>query len=71
MKYQNYDRLQSILDERNKVILIKEKLIEKFNAKNIELRSKVNKGETLIKELENQNECESCLCEIGMLKVKI
>jgi hypothetical protein len=32
MKYQNYDRLQSMLDEKNSLILIKEKVIEELNA---------------------------------------
>jgi hypothetical protein len=55
MKCQNCDRLQSILDESNRILLIKKKLIEKLNTKVIELGSKIKEDETLIKKLKNQN----------------
>jgi uncharacterized coiled-coil protein SlyX len=42
-----------MINEINRVILIKEKLIEESNAQVIELRSKIKKSETLIKELKN------------------
>jgi hypothetical protein len=58
LKYQNYDKLQLMLDETNRVLLIKEKLIEDLNAKIIEIGSKIKEGEILIKELKVQNNCQ-------------
>jgi hypothetical protein len=47
-----------MLDETNRVLLIKEKLIEDLNAKIIEIGSKIKEGEILIKELKVQNNCQ-------------
>jgi hypothetical protein len=49
IKYQNCDRLQKLFDEANKVIIIREKLIGDLNAQIIEIRSKVQEGETQVK----------------------
>jgi hypothetical protein len=60
-----------MLDETNKIILINERLIKKLNAKIIKLESKIKESETLIKEIKNQNNYESHISEIGVLKAKI
>jgi hypothetical protein len=46
VRYQNCDRLQKLLDEANKVKIIRKKLIGDLNAQIIELGSKVKKCET-------------------------
>jgi hypothetical protein len=65
------NRLDLLLDEKNKAILVKEKTIEDLNVKILELESKVKEGEMKINELKNKNHCESHLGEIGLLKVKV
>jgi hypothetical protein len=60
-----------MLDETNKIILINERLIKKLNAKIIKLESKIKESETLIKEIKNQNNYESHISKIGVLKAKI
>jgi hypothetical protein len=42
------DRLDSLLDEKNNALLVKEKIIEDLNAKILELKSKVKEGEMTI-----------------------
>jgi hypothetical protein len=53
-----------MLDETNRVILIKEKLIEDLNATIVKLGSEIKESEILIKELKDQNNYESHLGEI-------
>jgi hypothetical protein len=43
-----FHRLQTMLDDINKILLIKEIIIEKLNVKNIELKSKIKEGEIMI-----------------------
>jgi hypothetical protein len=71
VKCQNCDRLQIMLDDTNKILLIKKRTIEDLNAKIIKLESKIKEGEIKIMEFKNKNNCESHLNEIGSLKVKV
>jgi hypothetical protein len=43
-----------MLDDTNKILLIKERIIEKLNATIIELESKVKEGETKIMKLKSK-----------------
>jgi predicted RNase H-like nuclease (RuvC/YqgF family) len=65
------NRLESLFDERNKVLLTKERIIEDLNVKILELDSKLKEGEMKINELKSKINYESYLCEIGLLKVKV
>jgi hypothetical protein len=63
----NCNRLQSMLDDANKTLLKKERIIDELNAKIIELGSKVKEDESVIKESRSQNEelihsIERCVC---------
>jgi hypothetical protein len=60
-----------MLDYTNKILLIKERTLEKLNIKNIELESIIKEGEAKIMELKNKNNCESHLNEIDSLKLKV
>jgi hypothetical protein len=60
-----------MLDDTNKILLIKERIIEELNTKNIELESKVKKGEMKIMKLKSKNNCKTHLSEICSLKVKV
>jgi predicted nucleic acid-binding Zn-ribbon protein len=71
VKYQNYDRLQTMLDDINKILPIKERTIEDLNVKIIKLESKIKEGEIKIIELKSKNNCETHLNEISSLKIKV
>jgi hypothetical protein len=60
-----------MFDDTNKILLIKERIIEELNIKIIEIESKVKEGEIKIMKLKSKNNCESHLYEIGSLKVKV
>jgi hypothetical protein len=48
VKCQNYDKLQTIFDDINRILLIKDIIIEELNLKVIKLEYKVKEGETKI-----------------------
>jgi hypothetical protein len=54
VKCQNYDMLQIMFDDENKILLIKERIIEDLNVKVIELESKIKEGERKIMELKSK-----------------
>jgi hypothetical protein len=66
----NCDRLQSMLDETNKTLLKKGRIINELNAKIIDLGSKIKEDESVIKESKSQINCESHLKEIRLLNIK-
>jgi response regulator RpfG family c-di-GMP phosphodiesterase len=60
-----------MLDDTNKILLTKERIIEELNVKVIEFESKVKEDETTIKELKSRNIYDSHLSEMESLKIKM
>jgi predicted nucleic acid-binding protein len=69
--YHNCDGLQLMLDEVNKILLTKERIIDELNAKIIELESNVKEDKSVIKEPRSQNNYETHIEEIRLLNVKL
>jgi response regulator RpfG family c-di-GMP phosphodiesterase len=60
-----------MLDDTNKILLTKERIIEELNVKVIEFESKVKEDEITIKELKSRNIYDSHLSEMESLKIKM
>jgi hypothetical protein len=67
----NCDRLQSMLNEPNKILLTKKRITDELNAKIIEFGSKVKEDDSVIKEPKSQINYEIHLDEMRLLNIKL